>query len=169
MPIRGSPNRNGDANHKESPNRFGDPQTDSGTHTKTGIPELVWGFVQSLTRIGLGFVPICRLVKMNKRLDVATAETVPITSRIHLSGLNCIEIKPSDIMKDHAKVELLFSIFDANGKLSFSEWHGAMADANMFAEVLKKADLLFVMLSSRFQTHVKRKVKVCQQSNRCLA
>ena len=72
-------------------------------------------------------------------------------------------------MKDHAKVELLFSIFDANGKLSFSEWHGAMADANMFAEVLKKADLLFVMLSSRFQTHVKRKVKVCQQSNRCLA
>ena len=47
-----------------------------------------------------------RLVEMNKRLDVATAETVPITSRIHLSGLNCIEIKPSDIMKDHAKVEL---------------------------------------------------------------
>ncbi len=27
----------------------------------------------------------------------------------------------------------------------------------------------FVMLSSRFQNHVKRKVKVCQQSNRCLA
>ena len=44
-----------------------------------------------------------------------------------------------------------------------------MADANMFADVLKKADLLFVMLSSHFQNHVKRKVKVCQQSNRCLA
>ena len=49
-------------------------------------------------------------------------------------------------MKDHAKVELLFSIFDENGKISFSEWHDAMADANMFADVLKKADLLFVML-----------------------
>ncbi len=72
-------------------------------------------------------------------------------------------------MKDHAKVELLFSIFDANGKLSFSKWHDAMADATMFADVLKKADLLFFMLSSRFQNHVKRKVKVCQQSNRCLA
>ncbi len=110
-----------------------------------------------------------RLFEINERLDVAIAETVPITSRIHLSGLNCIEIKPSDIMKDHAKIELLFSIFDANGKLSFSEWHGAMADANMFAEVLKKADLLFVMLSSCFQTHVKLKVKVCQQLNRCFA
>jgi len=31
-----------------------------------------------------------------------------------------------------------------------------MADANMFADVLKKAELLFVMLSSRFQNHVKR-------------
>jgi len=72
-------------------------------------------------------------------------------------------------MKDHAKVELLFSIFDANGKLRFSKWHDAMADATMFADVLKKADLLFFMLSSRFQNHVKRKVKVCQQSNRCLA
>jgi len=104
-----------------------------------------------------------RLVEMNERLDVATAKTVPVTSRIHLSGLNCAEIKPSDIMKDHAKVELLFSIFDANGKLSFSEWHDAMADANMFADILKKADLLFVMLSSCFQNHVKRKVKGCQQ------
>jgi hypothetical protein len=62
-------------------------------------------------------------------------------------------------MKDHAKVELLFSIFDANGKLSFSEWHDAMAEANMFAEVLKKADLLFVMISSCFQNHVKRKAE----------
>ncbi len=110
-----------------------------------------------------------RLVEFNKRLDVAVAVTFPFTSRIHLSGLNCVEIKPSDIMKDHAKVELLFSIFDANGKLSFSEWHDAMADANTFADVLKKADLLFVMLSSCFQNHVKPKVKVCQQSNWCLA
>jgi hypothetical protein len=38
----------------------------------------------------------------------------------------------------------------------------------MLLEILKKADLLFVMLSSRFLTHVKRKVKLCQQSNRCL-
>jgi len=99
-----------------------------------------------------------RLFEINKTLNVAVAVTVPVTSRIHLSGLNCVEIKPSDIMKNHAKVELLFFIFDVNSKLSFSEWHDATADANMFAEVLKKADLLFVMLSSRFQNHVKRKV-----------
>jgi hypothetical protein len=101
-----------------------------------------------------------RLVEINKRLDVAIVVTVAATSRILLYVLNCIEIKPSDIMKD--------SIFDANGKLSFTKWHDEMADANMFAEVLKKADLLFVMLSSCFQTHVKWKVKACQQSNRCL-
>ena len=47
-----------------------------------------------------------RLVEMNERLDVATAKTVSVVSRIHLSGLNSIEIKPSDIMKDHAMVEL---------------------------------------------------------------
>jgi hypothetical protein len=81
------------------------------------------------------------LVEINKRLDVAIAVTVPVTSRIHLFGLNCIEIKPSDIMKDHAKVELLFSIIDANGKLSFSKWHDAMADANIIAEVLKKRQI----------------------------
>ena len=68
-----------------------------------------------------------RLVEINETLDVAVAETVPVTSRIHLSGLKCIEIKPSDIMKDHAKVVFLFSIFDENGK---SKWHDAMADAN---------------------------------------
>ena len=34
------------------------------------------------------------LFKINERLDVDIAVTVPVTSRIHLSGLNCIEIKP---------------------------------------------------------------------------
>jgi len=34
------------------------------------------------------------LVEFNERLDVAVAVTVPVTSRIHLSGLYCIEIKP---------------------------------------------------------------------------
>ena len=38
-----------------------------------------------------------RLVEFNERLDVAVAVTVPVTSRIHLSGLNCLEIKPSDL------------------------------------------------------------------------
>jgi len=61
------------------------------------------------------------LVEINKRLDVAIVVTVPATSRIHLSVLNCIEIKSLDFMKDHAKFELLFSIFNANGKLSFTK------------------------------------------------
>ena len=30
---RGSPNRNGDANHKDSPNRFGDPRTEMGINS----------------------------------------------------------------------------------------------------------------------------------------
>ncbi len=82
--------------------------------------------------------------------------------------MKCIEPKPSDILKDSAKVDLLFSTFDTKGKLSSSKLHDAMADSNKFADILRKADLLFVMLSSRFQTHVKREVKACQQSNRCL-
>ena len=113
-----------------------------------------------------------RLVEINERLDddnLAPAVTVPLTSRINVSGLQCIEIKPSDILKDHARVNLLFSIFDAKGKLSSSKLHDAMADSNMFADLLKKADLLFIMRSSRFQIHMKWKVKACQWSNRCLA
>jgi len=31
-------------------------------------------------------------IEFNKRLDVAVAVAVPVTSRIHLSGLNCVEI-----------------------------------------------------------------------------
>jgi hypothetical protein len=60
-PKQGSPKRNGDANHKESPNQFGDPRTEMGINTspyQNGDPRISLGIVQSLTRIGLGFVPI---------------------------------------------------------------------------------------------------------------
>ncbi len=35
-------------------------------------------------------------------------------------------------------------------------------------EILPKADLLFAMLKACFQTHIKHKVKLCQQTNMCL-
>jgi hypothetical protein len=44
-----------------SPNQNGDPQTDMGINTspyQNGDPRIGLGIVQSLTRIGLGFVPI---------------------------------------------------------------------------------------------------------------
>ena len=61
IPKRGSLNRCGDVHHKESPTQFGDPQTEMGIKTspyQNGDPRTKMGFVQSLTRIGLGFVPI---------------------------------------------------------------------------------------------------------------
>jgi hypothetical protein len=65
------------------------------------------------------------LVEINERLDdnnnVDAAVTVPLSRRINLCGLKCIEIKPSDILKDHAKVDLLLPFFDAKGKLSSSK------------------------------------------------
>jgi hypothetical protein len=45
-PKRGSPNQNGDANHKNPQTGSGIPEPKWGSrhpHTKTGIPESVWG------------------------------------------------------------------------------------------------------------------------------
>jgi hypothetical protein len=36
-------------------------------------------------------------------------------------------------------------------------------------EILPKADLLVAVLKARFQTHIKNKVKLCQQKNMCLS
>jgi hypothetical protein len=61
IPKWGSLNRDGDAHHKEFPNRLGDPRTEMGIKTslyQNGDPQTEMGIVQSLTRIGLGFVPI---------------------------------------------------------------------------------------------------------------
>jgi hypothetical protein len=94
-----------------------------------------------------------RLVDMNERHDdtSTTAIAVPLTSRINLRGFNCVETKPSDILKDHAKVELLISTFDPNGKLN------TLTESELSTDILNKADLLFVLLKTRFNTHVKRK------------
>jgi hypothetical protein len=77
------------------------------------------------------------LVEINERLDdnsVAATISVPITSRINLCGLKCLETKPSDILKDSAKVGGLFSTFNAKGKLSYSKLHDAKADSNKIAD-----------------------------------
>ena len=101
---------------------------------------------------------------MNEMQDgtSTTAIAVPLTSRINLRGFNCVDTKPSDILKDHAKVELLISTFDPNGKLN------TLNESKLSTDILNKADLLFVLLKTRFNTHVKRKVKACQQENRWL-
>ena len=59
-------------NSNESPNRFGDPQTDSGIPEFTyqnGDPRIGLGIVQSLTRSGLGFVPIWGLTELVPKLN----------------------------------------------------------------------------------------------------
>ncbi len=56
---------------------------------------------------------------------------------------------------------------DPKGKPISSDFCDVMVNFQMLLDILKKANLLFVMLSSRFLTHVKWKVKLCQQSNRC--
>jgi hypothetical protein len=94
--------------------------------------------------------------------------SAPIASRINLRGLISIESKPSGILKDQAKVDLLVSSFDLKGKLITSDFRDAMADSQMLLNILKKAYLIFVILSSCFLTHLKRKVVPCQQSNSCL-
>jgi hypothetical protein len=91
------------------------------------------------------------------------ASSVLLTSRINLYDSNGEDIKPSDILKDQTMVDLLVHVFDPNGKLN------TLNDTKLSVEILNKADLLFVLLKARFHTHVKRKVKPCQQSNRCLS
>jgi hypothetical protein len=92
--------------------------------------------------------------------------SAPLISRITLHS-NSTEIKLSDILQKRSKVELLLSIFDPKGKLSTQDFHDAMTDDIL--EILPKADLLFAMLKARFQTHIKNKVKLCQQKNMCLS
>jgi hypothetical protein len=92
--------------------------------------------------------------------------SAPLISRITLHG-NSTEIKSSDILQIRSKVELLLSIFDPKGKLITQDFHDAMMDDT--SEILPKADLLFAMLKARFQTHIKNKVKLCQQKNMCLS
>ena len=82
--------------------------------------------------------------------------SAPLISRIslHLHG-NSTEIKPSNILQNRSKVQLLLSTFDPKGKLSTQDFHDAMTDAT--SDILPKADLLFSMLKVCFQTHIKRK------------
>ncbi len=60
--------------------------------------------------------------------NVVAVMSAPITHRIILCGLNSIETKPSDILNDQAKVNLLFSTFDPKGKLISSDFRDAKAN-----------------------------------------
>jgi hypothetical protein len=86
--------------------------------------------------------------------------SAPLISRISLHG-NSTEIKPSDILQNKSKVQLLLSMFDPKGKLSTQDFHDAMTDAT--SDILPKADFLFAMLKVCFQTHIKRKVKLADK------
>jgi hypothetical protein len=103
------------------------------------------------------------LANMERQEQDVVALSVPLKSRINLYDLNGEDIKPSDILKDQTMVDLLVHVFNPNGKLN------TLTDTKLSVEILTKADLLFVLLKARFHTHVKRKVKPCQQSNRCLS
>ena len=103
------------------------------------------------------------LANMEGQEQDVVALSVLLTSRINLYDSNGEDIKPSDILKDQTMVDLLVHVFDPNGKLN------TLTDTKLLVEILNKADLLFVLLKACFHTHVKRKVKPCQQSNRCLS
>jgi hypothetical protein len=107
----------------------------------------------------------CLLANMERQEDDTNkivAISAPLISRINLCGLNDDERKPSDILTDQAKVDLLVLTFDLNKKLN------TLADHKLLLDILKKENLLFVLLKACFHTHVKQTAKLCQQSNRCL-
>jgi hypothetical protein len=105
----------------------------------------------------------CMLANMERQEQNVVALSVPLTSRINLYDLNGEDIKPSDILKDQTMVDLLVHVVDPHGKLN------TLTDNELSVEILNKANLLFELSKARFHTHVKRKVKPCHQSNRCLS
>jgi hypothetical protein len=74
--------------------------------------------------------------------NIVVAISVPLTRRINLCGLNGEERKPSDILKDQTKVDLLVSIFDPNGNLNTLTYPKVLGDP------LKKANLLFILFEA---------------------
>ncbi len=106
---------------------------------------------------------VATMERQEEDTNVVDVISEPLTSRINLYGLSGEERKPSDILKDQAMVDLLVCTFNPNGKLN------TLAYPKLSADMLKKANLLFVLFEGRFLTHVKWKVKPCQQSNRCLS
>ncbi len=99
---------------------------------------------------------VANMERQEQDTNVAVVISAPLTSRINLYGLSSEERKPSDILQDQAKVGLLVSTFDPNEKLN------TLSDPKLLADILKKVNLLFVLLKARFHTHVKWKVKPCQ-------
>ncbi len=72
IPKWGSPNQNGDAHKNESPNQFGDPQTEMGINTSpylNGDPRIGLGIIQSLTQTGLGIIPIWGATELVPKLE----------------------------------------------------------------------------------------------------
>ena len=72
----------------------------------------------------------------DEETNVVDVVSAPITS-INLCGLNSVDTKPSDILKDQAKVDLLLSTFDPKGKLITSDFCDSMANSQILLDILK--------------------------------
>ena len=77
-------------------------------------------------------------------------------------------IKPSAILDDTSKIELLASAFDPQGKLNKVDDLKVRPWSPSTAKLAQKADLLFAMLQMRCRSHIKRKVMPAQRSYYCL-
>jgi len=102
---------------------------------------------------------------------VATkVEQAPQVIRILLDPTSR-EVRPSVILNNPAKIDYLMSIFDPQGKLNqvvvnILKVPPLTVNTN---QLLIKADLLFEMYHHRFRSHIKRRVKVSQQSHWCFS
>ncbi|KAL7536957.1 hypothetical protein ACHAXR_007505 [Thalassiosira sp. AJA248-18] len=94
----------------------------------------------------------------------------PTLTRVYLDPSNR-GVKPSNILQDSTKIDLLCSIFDPQDKLvkvDFKTFTAARPYTEETTNLLCKADLLAPMLQTRFRSHIKRRVKPAQQEHWCL-
>ncbi|KAL7550730.1 hypothetical protein ACHAWF_014800 [Thalassiosira exigua] len=81
-------------------------------------------------------------------------------------------IQPSAILSDPAKLIVMCTLFDRDGKYLKADFlirPNTETATESIAALFAKADLLFSALKRRFVAHIKRRVKYSQQSNPCLA
>jgi len=78
------------------------------------------------------------------------------------------DIKPSDILNDLSKLCAISNCCNAQELFLKNEAFHVRPVTHPVGDLMTKADLLFVMLQWRLRTHVRRRVKICQQSNWCL-
>lgn len=91
----------------------------------------------------------------------------PLISRVALRPCQNNAFLPSQILGDQATVRWLLNIFDPEQKMHTTDFISRPMDERT-VEQLAKSDLLLSKLQFRLKSHIKRKVKITQQNNKCL-